>query len=78
MTVLGKTMGRKSQIVYLATIIGGALLFGALINALIPADWILGKIPHLHGDGHEHQMMPVWLQWVSNCFNGCRFVLPAV
>jgi uncharacterized protein len=65
MAVLGKTMGRKSLITYMATIIGGALLFGVLINAFIPADWILGQIPHLHSDGHEHQMLPVWLQWVS-------------
>lgn len=65
MTVLGKIMGRKSLIAYMATIIGGALLFGVLINAFVPADWILSKMPHLHGDGHEHQMLPVWLQWVS-------------
>ena len=65
MAVLGKTMGRKSLMAYMATIIGGALLFGVLINEFIPADWILSKIPHLHGDGHEHQMLPVWLQWVS-------------
>ncbi len=65
MAVLGKTMGRKSLLTYMATIIGGALLFGVLINAFIPADWILGQIPHLHGDGHEHQMLPVWIQWVS-------------
>jgi uncharacterized protein len=43
MAVLGKTMGRKSLITYMATIIGGALLFGVLINAFIPADWILGQ-----------------------------------
>ena len=62
MTVLGKTMGRKSLIAYLATIIGGALLFGLLINWLIPADFILSKVVHVHGD---HQMLPGWLMWSS-------------
>lgn len=63
MTVLGKTMGRKSLTTYLITIIGGAIFFGVLINTLIPGEWILGKMPHLHADGHNHEMLPVWLQW---------------
>ena len=62
MTVLGKTMGKKSLIVYMATIIGGAILFGMLINWLIPADFILSKVVHVHG---EHQMLPTWLMWAS-------------
>ncbi len=61
MTVIGKTMGRKSLLVYLATIIGGAILFGLLINWLIPADFILNKVVHIHGNG-EHEMLPKWLQ----------------
>jgi hypothetical protein len=62
MTVLGKTMGRKSLIIYLSTIIGGAIVFGLLTNWLIPVDWILSKIMHIHGDGSEHEMLPKWLQ----------------
>ncbi len=62
MTVLGKTMGRKSLIAYLATIIGGAMLFGLLINWLIPSDFILSKVVHIHG---EHQMLPDWLMWAA-------------
>ncbi len=64
MTVLGKTMGRKSLTVYLITIIGGAVVFGMLTNWLIPADWILSKVMHIHG-GEEHQMLPPWLMWSS-------------
>ena len=63
MTVLGKTMGRKSLLVYMGTIIGGAILFGLLINSFIPSEWIIGQIPHLHGSGEEHEMLPSWLQW---------------
>jgi uncharacterized membrane protein YraQ (UPF0718 family) len=64
MTVLGKTMGRKSLFIYLATIIGGAIFFGMLTNLFIPADFILSKIMHIHGDG-QHEMLPVWLQFLS-------------
>jgi uncharacterized membrane protein YraQ (UPF0718 family)/copper chaperone CopZ len=62
MTVLGKTMGRNSLIAYLSVIIGGAMLFGLLINWLIPAEFILSKVVHVHG---EHQMLPSWLMWIS-------------
>lgn len=65
MTVLGKTMGRKSLTIYLISIIGGAIFFGMLTNMFIPADWILSKIMHIHGDGEGHEMLPRWLQLAS-------------
>ncbi|MBT3385279.1 MAG: SO_0444 family Cu/Zn efflux transporter [Prolixibacteraceae bacterium] len=65
MTVLGKTMGRKSLIIYLATITGGAIAFGMLTNLLIPGDWILSKVMHIHGNGEGHEMLPKWVQFVS-------------
>ena len=61
MTVLGKTMGKKSLMVYLATIIGGALVFGLLTNWLLPVGWLLGKVVHMHS-GSDHEMLPYWLQ----------------
>ena len=61
MTVIGKTMGRKSLIAYMSTIIGGAVLFGLLTNWLIPSEWILSKIVHIHSEG-EHEMLPKWMQ----------------
>ena len=63
MTVLGKTMGRKSLAVYLVTIIGGAVFFGLLTNWIFPSGFILSKIIHTHGEGHE--MLPHWLQLSS-------------
>ncbi len=65
MTVLGKTMGKKSLIIYLSTIIGGAIIFGMLTNWLIPTEWILDKVMHIHVDGSEHEMLPKWLQLSS-------------
>jgi hypothetical protein len=63
--VLGKTMGRKSLIIYLSTIIGGAIVFGLLTNWLIPANFILSKMVHIHGNGEEHEMLPYWLELSS-------------
>jgi uncharacterized membrane protein YraQ (UPF0718 family) len=60
--VLGKTMGRKSLYIYLSTISIGAIVFGLLINWLIPADFILSKVVHIHGNGEDHQMLPEWLE----------------
>ncbi len=64
-SVIGNTMGRKSLLVYLGTITGGAILFGMLMNWLIPADFILTSIVHIHGNG-EHEMLPMWLQVASS------------
>lgn len=63
MTVIGKTMGRKSLMVYMASIIGGAIFFGLLTNLIFPADFILGKMVHMH-DG-EHEMLPKWVGILS-------------
>ncbi|MCY1719075.1 SO_0444 family Cu/Zn efflux transporter [Prolixibacteraceae bacterium Z1-6] len=65
MTVLGKTMGRKSLAVYMSTIIGGAVIFGLLTNYFIPAEFILSKVMHIHGDGSDHEMLPRWLELAS-------------
>lgn len=61
MTVIGKTMGKKSLFVYLGTIIGGAVLFGMLTNWLIPTDLFLRYVVHVHGEG-GHEMLPQWVQ----------------
>jgi copper chaperone CopZ len=65
MAVIGNAMGRKTLWVYLSSIIGGALLFGILVNELIPRQWITGFIPvNLHEGQHEHPAG--WLQWTSS------------
>jgi len=64
-TVLAKTMGKKSLMIYLSTITLGAIVFGLLLNWLVPADFILSKMPHFHGQGHEHEMLPHWFQLLS-------------
>jgi len=65
MAVIGNSMGRKSLWIYMASIVGGALLFGSLVNELIPREWITGlMIPEISGHVHEHGSH--WLQWLSS------------
>ena len=52
--VLGKTLGKKATIVYLGTIIGGAILSGLAIDAFMPASWFMGMMDHsAHRHGEE-------------------------
>jgi uncharacterized membrane protein YraQ (UPF0718 family)/copper chaperone CopZ len=56
-TVLGKMLGRKTLLIYLASIIAGAMLFGLAIDYLLPASWFgAGSMNHdlMH---HEHHGM---------------------
>jgi uncharacterized membrane protein YraQ (UPF0718 family)/copper chaperone CopZ len=65
MAVIGNSMGKRSLWVYLTAIIGGAVLFGVIINEWIPREWITGAIPmQFHGDMHEHPSG--WLAWLSS------------
>jgi len=51
-SVIAKQMGRKSLAIYLATIIGGAVLSGLLIDAFLPASWFLNPLADA---GHHHE-----------------------
>ena len=42
--VIGKALGRKSLIVYLTSIVTGAILFGLGIDCLLPAEWFTGAL----------------------------------
>jgi copper chaperone CopZ len=69
MAVIGNSLGRRTLWVYMASIVGGALFFGILVNELIPREWITGAIPSImHGEGHVH---PVgWFQWAASAILG--------
>ncbi len=60
-TVIGNTMGRKTLITYVATLIAGALTFGFLIDYFVPYDFIMKGISSVHS-GHEHGLLPYWLK----------------
>lgn len=61
-SVIGNSMGRKTLFRYLASIIGGALLFGVIVNELLPREWFINPIQHIHGEEHGHEILPYWLQ----------------
>lgn len=65
-TVVAKTMGKKSMFVYLASITGGAIFFGLLTNWLIPADFIMNHMNHLMAHGEAHEMFPKWVGVASS------------
>lgn len=53
-TLISREMGRKSALIYLASIIIGALAFGLAIDYLLPASWFdIAKI-HPEGVGCHH------------------------
>ncbi len=59
-TVIGKVMGRKTLMIYLVSIIAGALFFGLLIDYLLPRETFLDALNVTH-PGHEHGLLPSWL-----------------
>jgi uncharacterized membrane protein YraQ (UPF0718 family)/copper chaperone CopZ len=61
-TMIGRVMGRKSLMGYLASIISGALIFGYIINNFLPASWFI--LPE-HLMTHDHEMLPAWLMYGS-------------
>ncbi|NJM14052.1 MAG: hypothetical protein HC896_00465 [Bacteroidales bacterium] len=63
-TVIGKTMGRKTLFVYLASIIVGALAFGLMIDTFLPPSWFI--LPMSSSHSHQHQLLPHWLQLTSS------------
>lgn len=59
-SVIGKTMGKKSLFVYLATIIAGSFVAGIVLNEFMPVSWFA-----VAQHGGQHQMLPLWLKQIS-------------
>jgi len=57
-TVLWKSLGKKSTLIYLATIIIGALFFGYIIDTFLPLNWF-SITNHIHNQ--HHHILPQWL-----------------
>jgi len=64
-TVLWQTLGKKTTLIYLASIIIGALSFGIVIDYLFPDSWLVFFNPleghAAHGNEHAHHLLPHWL-----------------
>ena len=57
--VIGKVLGRRTLIIYLATIIAGAIGFGAVMDYLLPESWFSVRSAHIAGCCHA-ETLPWW------------------
>lgn len=62
-TVLWKSIGKKSTMIYLASIMIGAIGFGLIVDYAFPASWLEAFKPSGSGisDPHSHHFLPHWL-----------------
>lgn len=60
--VIGKVLGRKSLIVYIASIIIGALTFGILIDYVMPTAWFTLPKEEMVHMCHTDTVIPLWQQ----------------
>ncbi len=65
-TLINKVLGFKSLLTYLFTIIAGALVFGTIINHLLPGSWFMPLDIASHGMEHTHSILPEWLKIISS------------
>lgn len=55
MLVVGKVLGRRTLLLYLASIVGGAMAFGLGMDYLLPREWFTVAIDSINGGGvHAH------------------------
>jgi len=62
MTVIGNVFGRRTLMLYLASIVIGAYFFGIMVNEFLPREWFLDPIALIHGGEHAHDFLPGWLK----------------
>lgn len=70
MTVIGKVFGRRTLVLYLISILGGALFFGTLVNEFLPGEWFLGPLARFHAGPHLHGLLPAWFKTASGIVLG--------
>jgi uncharacterized membrane protein YraQ (UPF0718 family)/copper chaperone CopZ len=62
MTVIGNVFGRRTLLIYLASIVIGAYFFGTMVNEFLPREWFLNPLSLIHGGEHAHEFLPHWLK----------------
>mgnify|MGYP001089414809 CR=1 FL=1 len=60
LTVLWQTIGKRTTIKYLISIMVGAVGFGLIIDYSLPKEWFTYFTP-AHSGAHEHHILPHWL-----------------
>ncbi len=63
-TMITRVLGKKALFTYLASIITGAIVFGLIIDNLLPPAWF--DLPQLSMAAHDHNhLLPGWLRYGS-------------
>jgi len=60
MAVVGNNLGRKTLLIYLFSLITGAIFFGLLIDYFLPGSWFL-PLAGMSGE-HVHGFLPEWFE----------------
>lgn len=60
LTVLWQTIGKRTTIKYLISIMVGAVGFGLIIDYALPKEWFTYFTPE-HTNAHAHHILPYWL-----------------
>jgi len=64
MAVIGKTLGKKTLLIYLTIISLGAVFFGLVVDYLLPANWF-NLVTNMGGHIHGNHILPEWLNFAS-------------
>lgn len=46
--VIRKVLGQRTMWIYLLSIVVGAIVFGLIVDSLLPAEWFIGSNAHMH------------------------------
>lgn len=63
--VVGKVLGRKTLLIYLFSIIVGAITFGLIIDTFLPLEWFALQTTKIHCAAC-HGSITSWWQWASS------------
>ena len=67
-TVLWQTLGKRTTVIYLVSIILGALFFGIMIDYALPQNivsYFTLSSGEMHHHAHEHHILPHWMMIAS-------------
>ena len=65
MTVISKTLGKKTLIIYIGSLVIGSMAFGLIINHLFPRSFFSVIST---STGHHSGSMWMWVEWISVLF----------
>ncbi|MFO7735487.1 MAG: SO_0444 family Cu/Zn efflux transporter [bacterium] len=67
LTVIGRTLGKKTLFIYLFSIVFGAFFFGTVVNEFLPGELFVLPETIMNAGGHEHNgILPLWIKNASS------------